>query len=85
MKIKSIKKVILDSPKTYYDIVNIKDTHNFVIKTKKSYIVSHNCDEVSFQRNQDIDKQKRKALDMIDTALAGMLTRHMVNRKNKSL
>ena len=85
MKIKSIKKVILDSPKTYYDIVNIEDTHNFVIKTKKSYIVSHNCDEVSFQRNQDIDKQKRKALDMIDTALGGMLTRFMVNGKNKSL
>lgn len=43
------------------------------------------CDEVSFQRNQDIDKQKRKALDMIDTALGGMLTRFMVNGKNKSL
>lgn len=43
------------------------------------------CDEVSFQRNQDIDKQKRKAIDMIDTALGGMLTRFMVNGKNKSL
>lgn len=42
-------------------------------------------DEVSFQRNQDIDKQKQKAIDMIDTALGGMLTRFMVNGKNKSL
>ena len=42
-------------------------------------------DEVSFERNQDIDKQKQKAIDMIDTALGGMLTRFMVNGKNKSL
>ena len=43
------------------------------------------CDEVSFQRNQSIDKQKQKAIDIIDTALGGMLTRFMVNGKNKSL
>ena len=42
-------------------------------------------DEVSFQRNQDLDKQKQKAIDMIDTALGGMLTRFMVNGKNRSL
>ena len=42
-------------------------------------------DEISFQRNQDIDKQKKKAIDMIDTALGGMLTRFMVNGKNRSL
>ena len=42
-------------------------------------------DEVSFQRNQDIDKQKQKAIDMIDTALGGMLTRFMVNGRNRSL
>lgn len=42
-------------------------------------------DEVSFQRNQDIDKQKKKAIDMIDTALGGMLTRFSVDGKNKAL
>lgn len=32
-------------------------------------------DEISFIRNQDIDKQKRIAIDMIDTAIGGMKTR----------
>lgn len=32
-------------------------------------------DEISFIRNQDIEKQKAKAIDMIDTALGGMITR----------
>jgi hypothetical protein len=32
-------------------------------------------DEISFIRNQDIDKQKQKAMDMIDTAIGGMKTR----------
>ena len=85
MKIKKIEKIILDEPKTFYDIINIPETHNFVIKTKNSYIVTHNCDEISFIKNQDIDKQKKKAIDMIDTALGGMLTRFVINGKNKSL
>jgi len=32
-------------------------------------------DEISFIRNQDIDVQKRKAIEMIDTAIASMKTR----------
>lgn len=43
------------------------------------------CDEVSFQRNQNIDEQKAKAIDIIDTALGGMLTRFMINGRNRSL
>ena len=87
MKIKSIKKISLPENKQYYDVINANPYNNFLIKTNDSYVVSHNCffDEVSFQRNQDIDKQKKKAMDMIDTALGGMLTRFMVNGKNKSL
>lgn len=42
-------------------------------------------DEVSFQRNQDIDKQKAKAIDMIDTAMGGMLTRFVFKGKNPTL
>lgn len=42
-------------------------------------------DEVSFQRNQDIDKQKAKAIDMIDTAMGGMLTRFIFKGKNPTL
>lgn len=42
-------------------------------------------DEISFIRNQDIDKQKAKALDMIDTAIGGMKTRFVHKGKNPSL
>lgn len=42
-------------------------------------------DEVSFQRNQDIDKQKKMAIDMIDTAIGGMKTRFIVDGKNPTL
>ena len=42
-------------------------------------------DEISFIKNQDIDKQKQKAKDMIDTARGGMLTRFIFNGKNPTL
>ena len=42
-------------------------------------------DEVSFQRNQDIEKQKAKANDMIDTAIGGMKTRFVHKGKNPTL
>lgn len=42
-------------------------------------------DEISFIRNQDIDKQKQKAKDMIDTALGGMATRFIHDGKNPTL
>lgn len=42
-------------------------------------------DEISFIRNQDIDKQKAKAIDMIDTAIGGMKTRFLRNGKSPSL
>ena len=43
MKIASIKKVIFDSPKQYYDVIEANPYNNFLIKTNDSYIVSHNC------------------------------------------
>ena len=42
-------------------------------------------DEISFIRNQDIEKQKQKAKDMIDTARGGMLTRFIFDGKNPTL
>ena len=42
-------------------------------------------DEVSFIANQDIEKQKQKALDMIDTALGGMQTRFLNNGQSPAL
>ena len=42
-------------------------------------------DEISFIKNQDIDKQKAKAKDMIDTAIGGMLTRFIHKGKNPTM
>lgn len=42
-------------------------------------------DEISFMRNQDIDKQKEKAINMIDTAIGGMKTRFIHKGKNPTL
>ena len=42
-------------------------------------------DEISFIRNQDIDKQKQKAKNMIDTAIGGMMTRFIHNGKNPTM
>lgn len=42
-------------------------------------------DEISFIRNQDIDKQKEKAIDMIDTAIGGMKTRFIYKGKNPTV
>ena len=43
------------------------------------------CDEISFIRNQDIEIQKKKAKDMIDTAVGGMVTRYIYNGKNPTM
>lgn len=42
-------------------------------------------DEISFIKNQDIDKQKAKAKDMISTALGGMMTRFIHKGKNPTM
>lgn len=42
-------------------------------------------DEISFIRNQDIDIQKKKAKNMIDTAVGGMMTRFVHAGKNPTL
>ena len=42
-------------------------------------------DEISFIPNQDIEKQKEKAIDMIDTAIGGMKTRFLHNGQSPAL
>lgn len=43
------------------------------------------CDEISFIRNQNIDRQKEIAVNIIDTAIGGMKTRFIHNGKNPTL
>ena len=42
-------------------------------------------DEISFIKNMDIEKQKEKALDMVDTAIGGMKTRFIHKGKNPTM
>ena len=87
MKIKSITKHILDSPKQFYDVINANPHNNFLIKTNTGYIGSHNCfcDEISFQTNSDVEKQKKKAMQLVSSANARMQSRFMRGEKNPTL
>ena len=84
MKIKSITVTHLATPKKYYDVVNANPYNNFLIDAGTGYICSHNCffDEISFIKNQDVEKQKKKAYDMLNTAVGGMKTRFVHKGKN---
>lgn len=80
MKIKSIKKVILDSPKQYYDVIDATPFHNFFIKTDSGYVVSHNCnftDEVNFGLTSDVEKLKKKQKQLISQIDARMASRFL--------
>ena len=63
---------------------------NIIIGSQAGHVIGQPIyfaffDEISFIRNQDIDKQKRIAIDMIDTAIGGMKTRFIRNGKNPTL
>lgn len=87
MKIKHITKIKLEEEIPVYDVINANPYNNFLVKTSTGNICSHNCffDEISFIQNQDIEKQKEKAIDMIDTAIGGMKTRFIKQGKNPTL
>lgn len=88
MKIKSVERIIYNKSKQFFDVVDAYPYNNFLIKTKNSYICSHNCnffDEISFIPVMDIEKQKARAIDMIDTAVGGMKTRFTHRGKNPGI
>lgn len=66
------------------------DPVDIIIGSQSSHIIGQAIyfaffDEISFIRNQDIDKQKKIAIDMIDTAIGGMKTRFLKNGNNPTL
>lgn len=89
MKIKSIKKITLPEPKQFYDVIEAAPHHNFLIKTNFGYIVSHNCaftDEVNFSAvTTDVDKIKRKMLNLITKTDARMISRFQRGNKLPTL
>lgn len=53
MRIKSVRKIQLDTPVPVYDVIDAYPHNNFIVKTGNSSIVSHNCalmDEINFSR-----------------------------------
>lgn len=69
---------------------NPPDYIDIIIGSQASHVIGQPIlaaffDEISFIRNQDIDKQKKIALDMIDTAIGGMKTRFLHNGYNPTL
>jgi hypothetical protein len=63
---------------------------DIIIGSQSSHVIGQPIfaaffDEISFIRNQDIEKQKRIAIDMIDTAIGGMKTRFIYKGKNPTL
>lgn len=66
------------------------DPIDLIIGSQSSHIIGQAIyfaffDEISFIRNQDIDKQKKIAIDMIDTAIGGMKTRFLKSGNNPTL
>lgn len=71
-------------------IWNPPDFINIIIGSQSSDVIGQAIffaffDEISFIRNQDVEIQKVKALDMIDTAIGGMMTRFTNKGKNPTL
>lgn len=81
MKIKSIKRVVYDTPKPFYDVINANPYNNFLVKTGDVYICSHNCvyanftDEVNFGLTNDVEKLKAKQKQLISQIDARMKSR----------
>lgn len=72
------------------EIWNPPDYINIIIGSQPRHVIGQALifnffDEISFIANQDIDKQKAKAIDMIDTAIGGSKTRFTNRGKNPSL
>ena len=75
----------LDAPNQYYDVINAKPYDNFLIRTSGGYVVSHNCDEISFMPNKDVTVQIDKAKQLINSIDARMQSRFMKGEKMPTL
>ena len=73
--IKSIKRVSADE--NVYDIVNVEDTHNFIVKTGNRDVVVHNCvlDEISFNKASAATDLKKKIMDLYSNVRSRMWSR----------
>lgn len=90
MKIKSIKRIVLQEEKQFYDVIEAQPYNNFLIKTTSgNYVVSHNCsfeDEINFaSMTTDVEKIKAKQKHLISQVDARMQSRFMKGTKLPTL
>lgn len=69
---------------------NPPDWISIIVGSQASHVIGqpvYFClvDEISFIKNQDIDKQKKIAIDIVDTAIGGMKTRFIHKGENPTL
>ena len=90
MKIKSIKKNLLDTPKQFYDVINAYPYNNFLIATDNAYVCAHNClfasmeDEVDFSAmTTNVEKNKKRMLSIISKVDARMKSRFLRTKNGK--
>ena len=69
---------------------NPPDYINIIVGSQSSHVIGQPIyfalfDEIDFIKNQDIERQKQIAMDMIDTAIGGMKTRFIYQGKNPTV
>lgn len=75
VKIKSVKRFYADED--VYDIINVKETHNFIVKAGNVDVVVHNCmlDEISFNKASAATDLKKKIMDLYSQVRSRMVSR----------
>lgn len=84
MKIRRIKKITTNEPIPVYDVIDVPEHHNFLIKSNDRFIVSHNCgilDEVNFIKGANVKIEEAKIMETYNNVLERMGSRFMINGK----
>lgn len=82
MKIKSVKRVKLDTPESVYDVINVPNHHNFIVRAGDTNIVAHNCaimDELNFSKGADIQFEKNKVLETYNACFGRIKNRFTID------
>lgn len=80
MKVKSVKRVELETPEPVYDVMNATPNHNFAFRVGNDvYCISHNCavlDEVDFVKGASIQMEKSSVMKMYRSVKRRMESRY---------
>jgi len=83
VKVKKVTKITTKKTDVY-DVINVPETHNFLIETPSGYVVSHNCgilDEVNFTKSAEVEFEKTRIMETYTSVLARIKSRFIVDGK----